>query len=221
MKTLSLKFIQITFIACLFCNVMLAQTTTSSNPNLSFLDEVFQLDQLFSTITSSNMPMAGREDITFLLGQHEDPNNPFYQKAFFHYANDPQEKTAYIITNCRSLLDVRNYLASYPPANALPWGTINIVVPDNEWSHLPISIFPQGRQANLVNLVEVKKDADFPGLISKHLDASTTLFVQGCRAEQQTELTEVLTTILVKKQDIAMQPKSKYTPNFVFADWNF
>lgn len=150
--------------------------------------------------------MYGRESITFILGQDKDAANPFYEEAFFYFSNHPYDRTEYIITSCRSLLDVRNYLASFPTFNALPWSTINIVMSPKESNDLRVPIFPQGITSDVKNLEVVAAQNDFPSLFSNQIDQRTTLYIHGAEVKKDSKLNYALHSLLFAKEKVAVTP---------------
>ena len=51
-----------------------------------------------------------KENITFLLGEDKESDNPFYTEATNYYLFNEEGKTERVITNCRSLLEVQTYV---------------------------------------------------------------------------------------------------------------
>jgi len=150
--------------------------------------------------------MVGRESITFILGKDRNFDIPFYEEAFYYFANHPYDRTEYIITSCNSLLDVRNYLASFPTTNALPLSTINIVIFPTETTHLKVPIFPQGTKSDLENLAMVTSQNDFPSLTNKQIDQYTTLYIHGAEVEKDSRLGDALQKLLFGKENVAINP---------------
>lgn len=151
--------------------------------------------------------MYGRESITFILGKDANPLNPILDEAFFYFANHPYDQTEFIITSCRNLLDVRNYLATYPTGNALPWSTINIVLsPNEEPKDLIVPIFPQGTKSTIKNLEMVALENDFPSLSSNQIDQYTTLYIHGAEVAKDSKLNNALEGLLFAKENIAISP---------------
>ena len=150
--------------------------------------------------------MVGRESITFILGKDRNFDIPFYEEAFYYFANHPYDRTEYIITSCNSLLDVRNYLASFPTTNALPLSTINIVMFPTETNDLKVPIFPQGTKSDLENLAMVTSQNDFPSLTNKQIDQYTTLYIHGAEVEKDAKLGDALQELLFAKESVAINP---------------
>jgi len=168
--------------------------------------------QEISVIKNSNITppktrqMHGRESITFILGKYTETGNPFYDEAFYYFSNHPYDQTEYIVTTCRSLLDVRNYLAAYPTYNALPWSTINIVMSPTESNNLRVPIFPQGVKSDAKNLEMIAMQKEFPGLTSNQIDQWTSLYIHGAEVKKDTKLNYALHRLLFAQENMAINP---------------
>ena len=53
-----------------------------------------------------------RPSVTFILGEDEKESDRFYALAKEYYLTDEVAQTDYFVDNCRSLHEVRNYLAN-------------------------------------------------------------------------------------------------------------
>ena len=104
------------------------------------------------------------------------------------------------------MLDVRNYLASFPTTNALPLSTINIVMFPTETNDLKVPIFPQGTKSDLENLAMVTSQNDFPSLTNKQIDQYTTLYIHGAEVEKDAKLGDSLQELLFAKENVAINP---------------
>ena len=179
----------------------------------SVLTEVISYQEKSNITPPKTRQMYGRESITFILGKDRNFDIPFYEEAFYYFANHPYDQTEYIITSCNSLLDVRNYLATYPTANSLPWSTINIVISPNESTNLRVPIFPQGTKSDVKNLELVALQNDFPSLTNKQIDHRTMLYIHGSTIKTDAKLNYALQGLLFAKENLAIQP--------VFSDDSF
>ncbi len=168
--------------------------------------EEISVTQVSDITPPKTKQMYGRESITFILGKDTEPGIQFYDEAFYYFANHPYDQTEFIITSCRSLLDVRNYLASFPTGNALPWSTINIVMSPNESSNLRVPIFPQGTKSNVKNLEMIAIQNEFPSLSSNQIDQRTTLYIHGAEVEKDSKLSYALHGLLFAKGNLAINP---------------
>lgn len=76
--------------------------------------------------------------VTFIMGDDEDADNPFYAAATAYFEHHPDESGAELITHLRTLSDVRQWLAD----NRSPgvWRKINIVAHGSAWTGLGVPI---------------------------------------------------------------------------------
>ncbi len=172
--------------------------------NRDGINEEVSATQVSEITPPKTKQMYGRESITFILGK--ESGIQFYDEAFYYFANHPYDQTEFIITSCRSLLDVRNYLASFPTGNALPWSTINIVMSPNESSNLRVPIFPQGTKSDVKNLEMIANQNEFPSLSSNQIDQWTTLYIHGAEVKKDSKLSYALHELLFTKNKMAIKP---------------
>ncbi len=220
-STLVLSFFLISFSAKAYDQIDYALNIVEADP-LAFYDQMITSSIEENTpIINSEEPLAiqvsiitppktrqmvGRESITFILGKDQQVEIPFYEEAFYYFANHPYDQTEFIITSCNSLLDVRNYLASFPTRNALPWSTINIVLSPNEVSSLSVPIFPQGTKSTIKNLAMTANQNEFPSLSSNQIDQWTSLYIHGAEVKKDSKLSYALHKLLFAKEDLAIKP---------------
>ena len=133
-----------------------------------------------------------RESITFILGEDRELDNPYYAEAFNYYLFNEEGKTEYVVTTCRSLLEVRNYLAQNPPSNHLPWGLINLVSHGNQWLGLSVRVQPDGKRTSVENLQEYIDNSLFKPLPDTILDQQSQLFIHGCGVGNNHALVEAI-----------------------------
>jgi len=133
-----------------------------------------------------------RESIAFIMGEDSNPENLFYAKATDYYRYSQTDRTEYVITSCRSLVEVRNYLKNNPPSNNHPWGVINIVAHSNEWSGLGVPIIPGGKRTTTESLMAAIESGRFLALANNIVDAQTEIRIHGCALGRDQEL---LTTV--------------------------
>jgi hypothetical protein len=138
--------------------------------------------------TLARAVIVERENITFILGDDEDPDNRYYEEADNYYRTNPEGHTEYVLTNCRSLLEVRNYLAGHIPENGEPWGLINLVSHGNQWLGLSAKVTPASKRATAERILEAIKEGSFPALAKNVIDSGTTIFMHGCGLGNNPEL---------------------------------
>ncbi|MCG8347932.1 MAG: DUF4157 domain-containing protein, partial [Chloroflexales bacterium] len=97
--------------------------------------------------------LAAREDIVFIMGS----GDRFYRSAtqYFNFIG------ARIISNLRSLLEVRDWLNANRPANGLPWGDISIVVHANLEGQMQIPVAPDESRVTVDSLRQAIQDLSF------------------------------------------------------------
>ncbi len=57
-----------------------------------------------------------RERITFILGEDREADNRYYAEATNYYTHNKKGRTEYLVTTCRSLLEVKITSSSINPA---------------------------------------------------------------------------------------------------------
>ncbi len=180
-------------------------TTSIEQP--STVSPLNQVSKTSGITPPKTRQMYGRQSITFILGKDRNYDLPFYEEAFYYFANHPYDQTEYIITSCNSLLDVRNYLASFPTGNALPWSTINVVLsPDQVAKDLKVPVFPQGIKSNMDGLESVVSENDFPTLSSTQFDQWTSLYIHSAEVTKNSKLGYALKGLLFAKNSVAINP---------------
>lgn len=125
-------------------------------------------------------PAGDREDITFILGEDSGPTNRYYTNARAYYESHPDARTEHLVTHLRSLLGVRDYLESHPPANGHPWGRINLVVHSNEWTGMETPVLPGGKRSDAPKIQAAIDQGYFPPIVDALIDQKTEIVVFGC-----------------------------------------
>jgi hypothetical protein len=159
--------ISISGIFYLLYNALLKERNAARNTNLS--------DLLKQTGT-----LQHRESITFILGEDKESDNPYYEEATNYYLSNPKAKTESVVKNCRSLLEARNYLATCPPENGLPWGQVNLVSHGNQWLGLSAKVAPYSKRATAQAINACIDTGGFEAVPNQLLDQHSELFIHGC-----------------------------------------
>lgn len=133
-------------------------------------------------------PVEARPSITFILGTDEDSTNAYYAEAMNFYRNDPVERTEFLVSECQSLLEMRDYLIAHQAQNGLPWGQVNLVAHGNEWSGLSVPVLPEGKRTTATALVAATDSKAFFPLPDAVADACTTFRIEGCGVGRDTLL---------------------------------
>lgn len=171
---------------------------------IAFSDFFFPKNELLKTqnINEYDVPVnfakqpevtaTERENITFILGEDEKPEENYYASATQFYRTHPTEKTEQLITSCRSILEVRDYLATHFQSGQMPWGKINLVVHGNEWSGLGVATLPGGKRttvASIKSAIENNKLRPLPEFIA---DDCTEIHIHGCAVGRNVELLKTI-----------------------------
>lgn len=127
-----------------------------------------------------NENTVSRESITFILGEDREEDNPYYAEAINYYLFNEEGRTEYLVTECRSLLEVRNYLCDNPPSNKQPWGLINLVSHGNQWMGLSAKVTPDSKRASTEIVNEYINNGLFPEIPDSLLDGDSELYIHGC-----------------------------------------
>ncbi len=135
-----------------------------------------------------------RESITFILGEDTETGNRYYSEAANYYRFNEEHKTDNLVTHCRSLLELKDYLEDFPPQNGLPWGRINVVVHSNEWSDLGVTVLPEGERASVNSLQAATNSGEFVAPVDGLLDQESELMIYGCGLGRNQELLNELKT---------------------------
>lgn len=133
-----------------------------------------------------------RESITFILGDDLINGNMFYSEAALYYSYNPESRTEYLVTTCRSLTEVHEYLSENPPSNKLPWGVVNLVTHGNGWLGLSVKIAPNQKRTTVTSLSKALESNMFNPLPVEIVDKETEFFVHGCSAGKNKELMQMI-----------------------------
>jgi len=129
-----------------------------------------------------------RESITFILGEDRDTENLYYTKAYDYYCYNPEGRTDQIVTDCRSLLEVRDFLMTNPPSKGEPWGLINLVSHGNQWVGLSVPVVPGARRTTADQLIDLIKDDVFKELPDSIIDSDSEINIRACGVGNDSEL---------------------------------
>ncbi len=137
-----------------------------------------------------NKDKKERPSVVFILGEDKDADNQYYGHATAYYQQNKAYDNYWINTSCRSLLEVRNFLAQH--ADGLAWGNIHLVVHSNEWKGLGVSVFPEGKRANSQSLKTAINEQAFLPLPDSILDRQTEMIFYGCGLGKNKKLMNAL-----------------------------
>ncbi len=178
-KTLKRIYISILVSLLVYVLMVAFKDGGSSGVNVSTKrpSSFYQKDQIVINQPSS---FILRENITFILGEDRDVNNPYYTHAMAYYQLDGEDGTEHVISSCRSLLEVRNYLQNHPPVNGKAWGLINLVSHGNQWLGLSARVTPESGRATVETIDQEICEGHFPALPDSFIDKYTTIAIHGC-----------------------------------------
>ena len=86
------------------------------------------------------------------------------------------------------MLEVQEYLVSFPPSNHRPWGLINLVSHGNQWIGLSVRLIPDGKRTSENSIRKAKKEGLFLPLPDSIIDNHSNIYVHGCAIGKNTEL---------------------------------
>ena len=119
------------------------------------------------------------KNITFILGEDKEKDNPYYHLAEEYYRYNPNTADDELVTDCKSLKSVKDYLNANLKDNTI-WGKINLVTHSNEWRGLAVPVFDDGERANFNLLNNAIKSGKFSTINPELLDSSSEIIIQGC-----------------------------------------
>lgn len=145
--------------------------------------------------TSFIIPVVERESITFILGEDKNTVNPYYAEATRYFSSNNDEHTTYLVTSCRSISEVRQYLVEHAPVNKLPWGRINLVSHGDQWLGLSVKVTPETRRSTQERLEEYLQSPTFSPLPDNLIDFDTEIAVRACGIGNNPEWVETLASV--------------------------
>ncbi len=137
------------------------------------------------------MAAEERESITFIMGEDKSSDNPYYAEAEKYYRMNPTTFYEQLVTTCRSLQEVLDYLETHPTDNGEPYGTVNVVVHSNEWKGVGMSIVPNGDRINTSNLRNAIDEGIIHSLSDEVVDFETEIMIYGCGLGNNEELLDL------------------------------
>ena len=151
---------------------------------------------------NEKIPKRPRESVVFIMGEDSGNGNPFYSKAEDYYRHN----TTYLVTTCRSLSEIIDYLVKGSYDNRTPWGSVRIVVHGNEWTGLGIPVVPGGERASAENIIGALDSEVLRPLPYGTADASTEIRLLGCGLGRNTDLTAAINRLFGGSRDIPHRP---------------
>src|SRR6185503_5809830 len=87
---------------------------------------------------------------------------------------------ATMVSDLRSLLELREALESLPRAHGRPLSRIVVVAHGADWQGLGVPIVPRGPNATLSRIRAAHDDDSFPPIENGAIDRSTVLLLESC-----------------------------------------
>ena len=171
MKIISYKIL-IPSILIIFGIIRIASVIKSDKEVMKSIDSLYTNQTLKEVLK--------RESITFILGEDKEKDNPFYAEATNYYLFNKEGKTEQVVTNCRSLLEVQNFLKENQTSNDMPWGLINLVSHGNQWLGLSVKVTPHSKRATPKRILEYMERDSLIRLSDSIIDNETEIFIHAC-----------------------------------------
>jgi hypothetical protein len=154
-----------------------------------YLERLFEFVNQQAALAAA--PKGPRPAITFIMGEEPDnAPNQFYNSARQFFTINPAGD---LITNLRTLVEVRNHLANHAPTDS-PWGEVNIIVHANEEGGMSIPVAVGGNQINPDLLRHAIEQNNIRPLNDDQIDVRTIIRIRGCSLGQNREILELLST---------------------------
>ena len=200
------KFIAYNLIATGFLAILIAVSSGFfSQKEKPQKQNINKENQSVVAVNQSTVTATKRENITFILGEDEGPEENYYASATNFYRTHPTEGTKQLVTTCRSILEVRNYLAAHFQPGQLPWGKINLVVHGNEWSGLSVATLPNGKRTTVATLNAAMERGALQPLPVHIADVNTEFHLHGCAVGRNFNLLETIGKALGTSQPIPVK----------------
>lgn len=184
MKTRLFIFLVVSFLMCSLSTGVLLAWRSSSHHVLKAAEN--------KNILASEIVINQRQNITFILGEDEKADNPYFAHAASYYQQESRQGIDTLIRNIRTLLDVNQYLSNYPPKNGLPWGEIRLVVHSNEWMGLSAPLMEGTKRTTFEGMDKAIEQNLFKALSVKVADMNTQLQLWGCGLGNNQPLIDII-----------------------------
>jgi hypothetical protein len=157
--------------------------------------EAVQSEHYKPPTEDSVLSMVKTEDrvsIAFILGEDKEKDNPYYEEARRYYTTNSEGKTDRVVSTCRSLLEVKDYLKANTPSNGLAWGTIHLVSHGNQWTGLSVKVTPDSKRATTQRILDYTQSIMFESFDETVVDSTTKIFLHGCGIGNNGDLVEAI-----------------------------
>ncbi len=148
-------------------------------------------NSLLHPVASSNP----HDSVTFILGQDQSNQNPYYETALKYFSTDSLESTPLIVQDCNSMLAVRHYLEQHRP-HIGAWKQVNLVVHGNQWTGINLPVLEGSARCSAESLKAAAESGNFPALPDDVLNAHSRISIFGCNVGQDTLLLRAISQAL-------------------------
>ncbi len=170
-------------------NISIIITISLLNISCSLCQQDYGIDK------TEAQDITERLSITFILGDDRENDNPYYAEAANYYKHSRTGSTEYVVTTCRSLLEVREHLTGNIPANGKPWGIINLVSHGNQWLGLSVRVAPDEKRATTERMLQFIDNGTFNALPSAVIDTLSEIHILGCGVGNNEELMDAVAQV--------------------------
>ena len=169
----------------IFLLILLGSLTMKLNKEIKSLAEFSPTVMTFEAeVTKVNVSQSikntKRPNITFIMGEDNGKQNFYYTEAESYYRLNESESSGDLVTHCRSLKEVQQYLTEHKAKNGQSWGCVNMVLHSNEWSGLGVPLYPQGPRATATSMIAAIEEEELFPLPPAIVDEQTELILYGC-----------------------------------------
>lgn len=151
--------------------------------SLASCDSAHQTVDAADQVSLENSDPRDRK-ITFILGEDEG-TNAYYARATEYFRWHPEEAGEQVVTNLRSLAEVRDHLARTPVQGA--WETVNLVVHGNQWTGLATKLEPSAKVERVTAATLAEYEPQRP-LDKQRVNENTEFIIHGCSVGKDTAL---------------------------------
>ena len=149
------------------------------------------------------------------MGQDDTFDNPYYTEALKYYRYHPSDQTSDVVTSCRSLQEMRDYLLREYAEQQRPWGVVNVVVHSNEWRGIGTPIQPNGQRTTTGALYQAIADSTFLPLPNHIMDAQTQIVLQSCALGRNAELLKAISVAFGGNEADGQRPIVRSSRQFI------
>lgn len=140
-------------------------------------DGIIQYEGDAIMVQTNELP--NRRNITFILGE-DNPGRNYFALASEHFAMDEKERTDYVVSTCRTLKQVIEFLNFSNSRGCAPWSIINIVAHGNPNTGLNLYISDSGYKATPKRLLQAALTRSLPKINEGIVDKQSQINFWSC-----------------------------------------